>query len=191
MIQRVTSSYSVYIRPLMVTDAAVSYQWRNNPKIWRLTGNRPDRYITQEIEEEWIRTVLKRPNEKRFAICLTDSKQYIGNVFLTDMQDQSAFFHIFLGDRAFWGGNRALQAAILLVTYAFEHLNIEKLFAEINKENRASIALAKLFGSEYVSEYFDEDKNMYLIKWAVTKELFYRKQRPKIKQHGNCIYSSY
>ncbi len=189
--QQATAPYSVYIRPLVMADAAVSYQWRNNPKIWQLTGAKPDRYITQEIEEAWIGDVLSRTNEKRFAICLAASNQYIGNVFLTGIKEPDAFFHIFLGDRPFWGGNRALEAALLLVTYAFDYLNIENVYAEINKENRASVALAKHIGCAFVTEYFDRDKNMHLTKWVVTKALLYNKhQKPTIRQYGNCIYSS-
>ncbi len=189
--QQASAPYSVYIRPLAVADAAVSYQWRNNPKIWQLTGAKPDRYITQELEEEWIRNVLSRANEKRYAICLAASNQYIGNVFLTGIKERDAHFHIFLGDRAFWGGNRALEAAILLVTYAFNHLNIENVYAEINKKNSASVALAKRIGCAYENEYFDEGKNMYLTKWVLTKALLYHKhQKPVLQQHGNCIYSS-
>lgn len=48
----------VYIRPLELKDALVSYKWRNNPRIWRLTGSRPNTFVTPEIETEWLKHVL-------------------------------------------------------------------------------------------------------------------------------------
>lgn len=48
----------------------MSYQWRNNPKIWRHTCSKPDRHITVEMESESLARILTREDEKRFAICL-------------------------------------------------------------------------------------------------------------------------
>ena len=70
----------VYIRPLTLEDAKTSYKWRNNPKVWELTGSKPDKYITEEMETEWLKNVLQRKNEKRFAVCVKDTDQYIGNI---------------------------------------------------------------------------------------------------------------
>jgi len=39
----------VIIRPLQETDAFISNKWRNNPDIWKYTGNKPDKEITLEI----------------------------------------------------------------------------------------------------------------------------------------------
>ena len=58
----------ITIRPLCIEDALTSYKWRNNPNIWKYTGNKPDKVITPEIETEWIKKVLKNENERRFAI---------------------------------------------------------------------------------------------------------------------------
>jgi RimJ/RimL family protein N-acetyltransferase len=63
----------VFIRPLRLEDAQMSYQWRNNPKIWRHTLSKPDRHITVEMEAESLARILTREDEKRFAICLSDN----------------------------------------------------------------------------------------------------------------------
>ena len=69
--------YEVYIRPLRREDAEVSYKWRNNPKIWEMTGSKPDREVTLKMELEWIDRVLQESNSRRFAICLSSTRQYI------------------------------------------------------------------------------------------------------------------
>lgn len=163
---------SVYIRPLRHEDAHVSYHWRNDPRIWRFTGSRPDRHITYEIEAEWIDTVLKRENEKRFAICISGTDEYVGNVFLTDISGKEAHVHIFIGEMKFWGGGRAMDAIRLCCAYGFDNLGLDVIYAEINKQNNSSLALAKVSGFIVIDEYPDEKRKMTLTKLSLSREAF-------------------
>jgi hypothetical protein len=61
----------VIIRPLEI----VAWQWRNDSEVWALTVSSPDKFITPEIEKDWIEQVLNRENEKRFAICIGNYEQ--------------------------------------------------------------------------------------------------------------------
>ena len=97
----------VYIRRLRLEDAQMSYQWRNNPKIWGHTLSKPDRHIAVEMEAESLAKVLTREDEKRFAICLSDNGAYIGNIFYTDIRDGEAQLHIFIGEQRLCGKGRA------------------------------------------------------------------------------------
>ena len=128
-------SYNVYIRPLREEDALTSYQWRNDPKIWRFTGSRPDRYITPEMEREWLVSALSRENEKRFAICLCEDDTYIGNVFFTDIKNGHALLHIFIGEMRFWGKNRAFESAWLALEQGFTRLGFQQVNLEMHKNN--------------------------------------------------------
>lgn len=128
-------SNKVYIRPLQVEDALTSYQWRNDPKIWRFTGSRPDRYITPEMETAWITSVLKRENEKRFAICLCENDQYIGNVFFTDIKNNECQGHIFIGEVKYWGRDRAYEGGLLALAHMFTKLQLELVYMEMHKNN--------------------------------------------------------
>ncbi|OQP47350.1 hypothetical protein A4H97_07555 [Niastella yeongjuensis] len=128
-------SYNVYIRPLREADALTSYQWRNDPKIWRFTGKRPDKYITPDIERAWLASALRRENEKRFAICLCDDDTYIGNVFFTDIKDGQALLHIFIGEIRYWGKNRAYESAWLALEQGFTQLGLQQVNLEMHKNN--------------------------------------------------------
>ena len=135
---------NVVIRPLVKEDANISYKWRNNPEIWKYTGSRPDREITLDIELEWIENVLHRENEKRFAI-LVDNV-YVGNTQLTSITDESAVFHIFIGDTKYWGKGVASKAMDLLMNFAKNELNLEKLILTVNQENKSALNLYKRKG---------------------------------------------
>ena len=166
---------SVYIRPLQIEDAAVSYKWRNNPKIWRFTGSKPNRAITPEIEKTWLEDVLQRKDEKRFAICLTKTDTYIGNVFLTHINNGSANIHIFIGDIDNWGRRRAIEAMALLLEFAFAELNLDNIFGLIDKNNSLSISLAKNFQFVPVESYIDNNTHKNMVKWRFNRDQFKQK----------------
>jgi RimJ/RimL family protein N-acetyltransferase len=129
----------IYIRPLREEDALTSWKWRNDPEVWKLTGSRPDRYITEELELSWIKRVLQDQSTKRFAICVSGTDKYIGNVQLTDITGECAEFHIFIGDRSCWGKGVSTQATRLILDYAWNVLLLKSVFLCVNKDNVAAI----------------------------------------------------
>lgn len=163
---------SVYIRPLAVQDALISYQWRNNPRIWRFTGSRPDKYITPEMETAWLYDVLQRANERRFAICLQGDNKYIGNIFLTDIQDNEAQMHVFIGEMEYWGKKRAYESICMIFDYGFNELMLDMIYVQINSKNAAAIVLGKLAGFKKMSEYYDTNKEMMLEKMTFTRSMY-------------------
>lgn len=163
---------AVYIRPLKIEDAQVSYQWRNNPKIWRFTGFKPEKPITLEVETEWLAAVLKRENERRFAICLEDNDRYIGNVFLTDLTPTEGILHTFIGEIEFWGKGRAGQAISQLFDFGFKELNLERILTDIHVSNNGSLTLANRLGMEKHSEFFDEKHKVNVIRFQLTRDMY-------------------
>lgn len=129
----------IFIRPLKIKDAFISYNWRNNPKVWELTGSKPDVEVTPEIELEWIDNALKKTNQKRFAICITKTDEYIGNVQLTDITDFNAEFHIFIGNPKFWNKGIGTKATKALIDYGFEHLKFNQIYLYVNEKNSNAI----------------------------------------------------
>lgn len=126
----------VTITPLQESHALTSYKWRNDPKIWLLTGGRPDRHITVDMELAWIKKAIANPEQKRYAI-LADGV-YVGNVQLTDLKEGSAQFHIFIGDRAYWGKGIATAATMEMVKLAFEKYALKSVYLWVNKKNIAA-----------------------------------------------------
>lgn len=142
--------YKVYIRPLKVEDAKISYQWRNDPEIWKFTGSKPDREITYEIEKEWIKKVISDESCRRFAI-IADGN-YIGNIQLTNIKDKKAEYHIFIGDKLWWGKGIAHLATYQILHYAKEELQLEEVFLSVREENIAAI-------KSYIKSSFVEREN--------------------------------
>jgi RimJ/RimL family protein N-acetyltransferase len=149
----------IYIRPLEEKDAYTSYQWRNNQRIWVYTGLRVDREITPEIELEWIRTVLKRQNEKRFAICIKETGEYIGNVHFSDVTETNAQLHLFIGLPEYWNRGIATSALQLMIEKGFKDLGLKEIYGYIDIQNGASLRAAEKIGFREVSR---DDKRIFV-----------------------------
>ncbi|WP_316814812.1 GNAT family protein [Pedobacter nyackensis] len=142
----------IYLRPLELADARVSYKWRNNPEIWKYTEFKPDRHISREIETKWLSSKLKKTNEKRFAICLLTNKQYIGNVQLIDIDHEKAWFHIFIGEKKYWGRGISQKATTIVLYYAFSELKLKKVLLEVNSLNIPAWKLYEKIGFTYTGK---------------------------------------
>lgn len=139
----------IYLRPLALADARISYKWRNDPEIWKYTEFKPDRHITREIETKWLSSKLNKANERRFAICLLNTKQYIGNVQLIDIDNGKAWFHIFIGEKRYWGKGISQKATKIILYYAFSQLGLKKVLLEVNSLNIAAWKLYEKIGFIY------------------------------------------
>ncbi|WP_316811951.1 GNAT family protein [Pedobacter heparinus] len=161
----------IYLRPLELADAHISYRWRNDPEIWEYTGFKPDRYISPEMEIEWLSRKLKKRDEKRFAICLLDSNQYIGNVQLLEIQDGKAWFHIFIGEKELWGLGISQKATTIVTYYAFAELGLKSVQLSVNPLNVAAYKIYEKNGFTYTGV---DEKNGFL-EMTLTRESFSRK----------------
>lgn len=123
----------VKLRPLVEADAQISYKWRNNPLVWQYTASRPDCHITQEIETEWLKNVLSRPDERRFAILANGV--YVGNACLVAITETDAELHMFIGDSDFWGRGIGTQTLNLLIDFASGELGLKRLYLGVHPHN--------------------------------------------------------
>ncbi|RLD71458.1 MAG: N-acetyltransferase [Bacteroidetes bacterium] len=146
------NTVNIYLRPLKEEDALTSYKWRNDPEVWRLTGSRPDIVITPEIETSWIKKVLKDPTCRRFAICIAGSDEYIGNVQLTNITKQDAEFHIFIGEKKYWGRGIGYKATIELSRITRKHLSLKQIYLYVKPENTAAVKIYEKAGFRFVGE---------------------------------------
>lgn len=134
----------VTIRPLKEEDAYTSVKWRNDPEVFKYTGNTYNHEITIESELAWIRKVIANPNDYRCAIIANGV--YVGNIYLTDINDGVAHYHIFIGDKSYWGKGVAKLASLQIIEYGFRTLKLNKIFLRVKKMNLSACYLYKALG---------------------------------------------
>ena len=130
---------NVRIRPLKEQDAYTSVKWRNDPEVFKFTGNIYNHEITIDNELEWVRKVTANPTDYRCAILVDEV--YVGNIYLTDIKEGTAHFHIFIGDKSYWGKGVAKRASLLILEYAFNVLNIKEVLLRVRNVNTSAYNL--------------------------------------------------
>jgi RimJ/RimL family protein N-acetyltransferase len=148
-------NYSVYLRPLEITDAKTSYKWRNNPVLWKYTEFKPNKNISIAIETAWLKKVLKCKNAFRFAICLLDSGKYLGNIQLVNIDDKIGYFHVFIGETSFWGKGIAKEATQLMLNYGFSKLGLTAIKLKVHQNNSVAKAIYQKMGFQEINKEGD------------------------------------
>jgi RimJ/RimL family protein N-acetyltransferase len=149
--------FKVKIKPLVLANSEISWKWRNDPEIWKYTGSRPDFIITPEIERNWIKKVISETNSKRFSINVNEL--YIGNIQLTNITEFDAEYHIFIGDKKFWGKGISFDATLQILLFAKKKLKLELVYLYVKNENISAIKLYQRVGFNFV-----ENENKMIIK---------------------------
>ena len=141
-------SEEVYLRPLTIDDAAISWRWRNDPSIWRYTGSRPDREVTEEMEREWSAKVIADPSRMNFAICCKADNRYIGNVYIVNMHGEVGELGIFIGESSARGHGYGVQVLRLLKEEAKKR-GVSKILIDVAKDNIPAIIIYLKSGARF------------------------------------------
>lgn len=152
------------IRPLTVEDAYTSVNWRNDPEVFKYTRSTYDHIITIDSELEWIKKVIAKKDDYRCAI-LADGK-YIGNIYLTDIKDGIAHYHIFIGEKSYWGKGVAKKASQLIIDHGVKIFGVTEIQLGVHEKNTAALRLYLGLGFKIESK----DGNMYKMSLSCNQE---------------------
>lgn len=126
--------YSVYLRPMTVEDTPKIVAWRNKDFVRK-------NFIYQELFTEeghlsWIKNQIEPGHVVQFIICLENGRE-IGSVYFRDIdrENKSAEYGIFIGEEDAIGCGYGSQTARLALEYAFDTMELDKVFLRFLSEN--------------------------------------------------------
>ncbi|HBO44791.1 MAG TPA: hypothetical protein DD670_12850 [Planctomycetaceae bacterium] len=125
-------SERVYLRRLERTDLERTWTWMHRPDIYEKIGVQVPFSTSQQ--SVWFENMERTENKLVFAVCLCENDEHVGNVSL-DMIDQrhrNARLSVFIADPAQRGHGIGSEALRLLVKYAFDFLNLHKVWCKAN-----------------------------------------------------------
>ncbi len=132
----------VYLRALELSDLERTYKWHNDPELYKsLVG--PFHYVSQTTEEEWLRQKMAySPREVNLAVCITSTKQHIGNFYIREIDwiARNAALHLLIGEPDQRGKGYGTAANRLVVKYAFQDLGLVRLWLPVLEENKPSLS---------------------------------------------------
>ena len=120
-------------------DLHKAWLWYNDRDVRRYLLE-PAEVFFYEDELEWYETLRKeKKHEKVFAIVENSSRSLVGFIGLhrIDQENGHAEIGYFLSP-GYWGRGYATEAVSLISQYAFEWLNLRKVYARVYAPNEAS-----------------------------------------------------
>lgn len=74
----------VYLRALEPDDYKTSIKWRNDDVIWEMLGG-TKYFVSSAYEKKWVEDTIYNSKDVKLAICLCENDRYIGNVYMTNI----------------------------------------------------------------------------------------------------------
>lgn len=137
----------IFLRPLEMEDAPRCQVWVNDPTVnlYLLVGRIP---FNRLREEEWFKGLYKDSHNVILGICLRDNNQHIGNCGLHSISwvDRNALFGIMIGEKEEWNKGYGMEATGLILEYAFQTLNLERVELSVFEFNDRAIRCYKNAG---------------------------------------------
>jgi len=121
-------------------------RWRNDPQVKAFFFE--EEPLSFDSHSEWIDKVLCDPNARYYMIQTIDDTT-IGAIGLSniDWRNRTAEFGRFLiGEAKYRGWGYGMEAVFLLLDYAFNHLNLNKIWLETMALNEGARAVYQKMG---------------------------------------------
>ena len=140
---------NIYLRALEPNDLEFVYAMENDQSIWQVSNTQTpySRFLVKQYLENAQQDIYEA-KQLRLAICQDEDFPAIGliDLFEFDPKNNRAGIGIVIQGTENRKQNIGSEALELLIRYAFHHLNLHQLYANISAENEASIALFTKFG---------------------------------------------
>ena len=144
---------TIYLRALEPEDLEFVYAIENDEAVWEVSNTQTpySRFLIRQYLENAQQDIYEA-RQLRLAICENNSFKAVGliDLFEYDPRNQRAGIGIVIQKGEDRNQGIGSQALGLLVQYAFNHLNLHQLFANISSENEISIKLFTNFGFEKI-----------------------------------------
>lgn len=130
----------IYVRGLERSDLPHLIPWINDSDVTSLlfTGDRPA--TIERVTEQWESDL--RQGSIPFAVYASgDGEAFLGTAGLYSINwiARSAEFRVFIGDKTVWNRGVGTEATRLMVVYAFEKLNLNRVWLGVNTENLGAV----------------------------------------------------
>jgi RimJ/RimL family protein N-acetyltransferase len=160
----------IYLREVRREDVNENYyKWMNDSEITRYTESRFYPYSTEQLLAYVASLDGKRDAVFLAIIAKGSGQQHIGNIKLggIDWIHRRGDIGVIIGEKSVWGRGYASEAIALLSDYAFNKLNLHKVWAGCYANNPGSVKAFKNAGFEeegvQKKHYFSEGEYIDLV----------------------------
>lgn len=129
----------IYLRPITEADTEMVLRWRNSDLVRQRFLYRKE--ITPADHMVWLKTKVYTGQVAQFIIYITETNKPIGSVYIQNINHthKNAEYGIFIGEPDALGQGYGTDAARLAIRYAFEELELHKLYLRVIADNHQAI----------------------------------------------------
>jgi len=139
-------SERLYLRALERDDAATLAAWINDPEVNNtLAFQYP---LSVAAEQDWIETITKDRDQISLGIVVREEDRFIGALSLREKneRDRHMTFGIAIGDKTQWSKGYGTEATALLMSHAFQTMNLNRVILHVLSENTRAIRAYETVG---------------------------------------------
>jgi diamine N-acetyltransferase len=144
---------NIYLRALEPEDLEFVYAIENDESIWEVSNTQTpySRFLIRQYLENAHQDIYEA-KQLRLVICKNQNFNAIGliDLFDFDPRNNRAGVGILIKNSDDRNSGIGTEALDLLIQYAFTKLNLHQLYANIDLENEASLALFTNFGFQTI-----------------------------------------
>lgn len=147
--EQVIETERLRLEPLQPDHAAGLFALLQDPQIYRYIPQEPPvaQSLLAQRYDQLARRLSPAGDEAwlNWAISLTATGEYMGQVEATVFEDQTAYLAYLIG-AAFWGHGYATEACTRVIRLLFDDYHVTQIKAEVDTRNTASMRLLERLG---------------------------------------------
>jgi len=137
---------SARLRPFEWSDAEKYRTWVNDSEIINLVDRvRP---VTAVEHRRWYERISEDSQIAIFAVDAMPDEKFVGCIWLygIDPRHRHAELRILIGNREYWGSGVGTEAIRILIDFAFNKLNLHKVYAYVLASNQRALKTFRKVG---------------------------------------------
>ncbi|MFB4168220.1 GNAT family N-acetyltransferase [Virgibacillus sp. JSM 102003] len=141
------SGERVRLRKMSSEDASTYHRWRNDIEIMHFADSSLD-VFTYADTEKFVKNITESNNSRIYMIEELEANNPIGITSLIniDYGNRNAECNISIGDKSYWGKGFGQESFRLLLDFAFNELNLHKVYLRVFSFNKGAIKLYQKLG---------------------------------------------
>ncbi|PLX07309.1 MAG: hypothetical protein C0598_13225 [Marinilabiliales bacterium] len=163
----------IKVERLREKDIELVRTWRNSQFVKQYMNFRET--ITPEMQKSWFKTI-DNFNNFYFIIHHKGEKVGLGNIKNVDWENKEGDAGIFITKQKLIGSILPVVGSLTLSDIVFKVLNLERVVAQIRKDNPRSKKLNVLMGAKIADNQVDDEVQLFHIKrhdfYKATKKYF-------------------
>jgi len=137
----------IRLRAIEPDDLPLLQKWRNDPSIYEFFFEHEP--LSLVMQRRWFESFLQKGDEKFWIVESNEENKPIGTIALVhlDWRNRKAELgRILIADEQYRHGGYGAEAESLVLRYAFDHLNLNRVYCEVFADNERGVRIHKAFG---------------------------------------------